>query len=122
MQNKIMAVGGDAMAQKQAVHINLGEAHARAPAAGALLDRLVAATEDLMTRRAFDLNTRLQIKMRAGHLSDLCREGVNAMMARGLAKFPRQRADLQNSLSYSQTALVSDRVRGCGRKNSPALV
>ena len=82
MQNKIMAVSGDVLAQKQAVHIHLGEAHARAHAAGALLDRLVADTQDLMARRAFTLSTRLELKMRAGYLSDLCRESVNTIMSR----------------------------------------
>ena len=82
MQNKIMAVSGDVLAHKQAVHIHLGEAHARAHAAGALLDHLVADTKDLMARRAFTLSTRLALKMRAGYLSDLCRESVNTLMSR----------------------------------------
>lgn len=82
MQNKIMAVSGDVLAHKQAVHIHLGEAHARACAAGALLERLVADTQDLTARRAFTLDARLELKMRAGYLSDLCRESVNAMMSR----------------------------------------
>ena len=82
VQNKVMTWGGDLLAQKQAVHINLGEAHARARAAGVLLERLVADTHACMLQRAFSLDTRLDLKMRAGYIADLCREGVNAMISR----------------------------------------
>lgn len=82
MENKVMTWGGDVLAQKQAVHINLGEAHARARAAGLLLERLVADTETCMRQREFSLDTRLDLKMRAGYIADLCREGVNTMMSR----------------------------------------
>ena len=82
MENKVMTWGGDVLAQKQAVHINLGEAHARARAAGLLLETLVADTETRMRQREFSLDTRLDLKMRAGYIADLCREGVNAMMSR----------------------------------------
>lgn len=82
MENKVMTWGGDVLAQKQSVHINLGEAHARARAAGLLLERLVADTETCMRQREFSLDTRLDLKMRAGYIADLCREGVNTMMSR----------------------------------------
>lgn len=82
VESKIMTWGGEALANKQAVHINLGEAHARAFAAVALLERLVADTESSMRQRQFSLDTRLDLKMRAGYIAELCREGVNAMMAR----------------------------------------
>lgn len=82
MENKVMTWGGDVLAQKQSVHINLGEAHARARAAGLLLERLVADTETCMRQREFSLDTRLDLKMRAGYIADLCREGVNSMMSR----------------------------------------
>ena len=82
MQNKVMTWGGDVLAQKQAVHINLGEAHARARAAGILLERLVVDTDACMHRREFSVDTRLDLKMRAGYIADLCREGVNAMISR----------------------------------------
>ncbi len=86
MRNKVMTWGGDVLAQKQAVHINLGEAHARARAAGMLLDRLVADTDASMRRREFSLDVRLDLKLRAGYIADLCREGVNAMMSRAGTK------------------------------------
>ena len=82
MRTKIMAGSGDVLAEKQAVHIHLGEAHARVRAAGVLLDRLLSDTQDLMARRGFTLDARLELKMRAGFLSDLCREGANTMMSR----------------------------------------
>lgn len=82
MQNKVKTWGGDAMATKQAVHINLGEAHARVRAAGILLERLVADTQAIADLRGFTLDARLDLKLRAGYIGDLCREGMNAMMAR----------------------------------------
>lgn len=82
MEHKVMTWGGDVLAQKQAVHINLGEAHARARAAGLLLAALVADTETCMRQREFTVDARLDFKMRAGYIADLCREGVNAMMSR----------------------------------------
>ena len=82
MQNKVMTWGGDVLAHKQAVHINLGEAHARARAAGILLERLVVDTEACMRQREFSVDTRLDLKMRAGYIADLCRDGVNAMISR----------------------------------------
>ncbi len=95
MQNKVMTWGGDVLAQKQAVHINLGEAHARSCAAVTLLERLVADTESYMQSRAFSLDTRLDLKMRAGYIADLCREGVNALMARAGTKSFNLGAPLQ---------------------------
>ena len=95
MQNKVMTWGGDVLAQKQAVHINLGEAHARTRAAGVLLERLVADTEVFMRQREFSLDTRLDLKMRAGYIADLCREGVNAMMARAGSRSFNLSAPLQ---------------------------
>ena len=82
MKNKVAGWTGDALAHKQAVHINLGEAHARSRAAGILLERLVADTESCMARRDFPLDARLDLKLRAGYIADLCREGVNALMSR----------------------------------------
>ena len=95
MQNKVMTWGGDVLAQKQAVHINLGEAHARSRAAGLLLERLVADTEACMRQREFGLDTRLDFKMRAGYIADLCRESVNTMMSRAGTKSFHLAAPLQ---------------------------
>lgn len=82
LKAKVMTWGGDALAGKQAVHLALGTAMARADAAGSLLERLVADTMSIAERRAFDLDNRLQLKMRAGYIGDLCREGVNEIMSR----------------------------------------
>lgn len=97
MQNKVMTWGGDVLAQKQAVHIHLGEAHARSRAAGMLLERLVADTEAHMRQREFSLDTRLDLKLRSGYIANLCREGVNAMMSRAGTKSFQLGAPLQRS-------------------------
>jgi len=81
LQKKVAAWSGDVLATKQAVHVNLGDAHGRARAAGLLLDRLVADTQAIAGQRDFTLDARLDLKLRAGYIADLCREGVNAMMA-----------------------------------------
>ncbi|MFP6680606.1 MAG: hydroxylase, partial [Gammaproteobacteria bacterium] len=95
MQNKVKAWGGDVLATKQAVHIKLGEAHARARAAGHLLERLVADTQIITEQGNFTLDTRLDLKLRAGFIADLCREGMNAMMARAGTRSFRKDAPLQ---------------------------
>jgi 3-hydroxy-9,10-secoandrosta-1,3,5(10)-triene-9,17-dione monooxygenase len=95
MQNKVKAWGGDVLATKQAVHIKLGEAHARARAAGHLLERLVADTQIITEQGNFTLDTRLDLKLRAGYIADLCREGMNAMMARAGTRSFRKDAPLQ---------------------------
>ena len=90
MRSKVAAWGGDVLATKQAVHINLGEAHARSRAAGLLLDRHVADTQAIAAERDFTLDRRLDLKLRAGYVADLCRESVNAMMSRsGTSGFRR---------------------------------
>lgn len=82
VRSKVMTWGGEAIAGKQASHVNLGEAHARAMAAGALLDRQVADTQAIARERAFTLESRLELKVRAAYLVDCCREAMNAIMAR----------------------------------------
>lgn len=82
VRNKVMTWGGDAIAGKQASHVNLGEAHARAFAAVALYDRQVEDTRAIAQARAFTLDNRLELKVRAAHLVDHCRESMNAIMAR----------------------------------------
>jgi alkylation response protein AidB-like acyl-CoA dehydrogenase len=82
MQQKVATWGGDVLAQKQSVHINLGGAHAQARTAGLLVDRLVSDTQAITERGNFTLDERLDLKLRAGYIGDLCREGMNAMMAR----------------------------------------
>ena len=94
-ESKITTWGGEALAGKQAVHINLGEAHARAAAAVTLLEGLVGMTEECMRNRRFDLTTRLDLKMRAGYLAELCREGVNTLMSRAGSKSFSLAAPLQ---------------------------
>ncbi len=95
VRSKVRTWGGDALAGKQAVHINLGEAHARASAAGALLERLVADTRALADARNFTLDARLDLKLRAGYISELCRHSVNDMMARSGTKSFRLDAPIQ---------------------------
>lgn len=95
MQKKITTWGGDVLATKQAVHINLGEAHARARTAGLLVERLVSDTQAITTRGNFTLDERLDLKLRAGYIGDLCREGMNAMMARAGTKSFSLEAPLQ---------------------------
>ena len=95
MQKKVTTWGGEVLATKQAVHVNLGEAHARARAAGILVDRLVADTQAIAGQRDFTLDARLDLKLRAGYIGDLCREGVNAMMARAGTRSFHKTAPLQ---------------------------
>lgn len=86
VREKVMAWGGDALAGRQATHIALGEAHARARTAGILLDRLVADTMAIAAARDFSLDNRMDLKLRAGYLADHCRDSVNAIMARSGTK------------------------------------
>ena len=86
VSEKVRTWGGDTLAGKQAVHINLGEALARARAAGHLLDRLVADTWEITEHGQFTLDNRLDLKMRAGFIADLCRQSVNDMMSRSGTK------------------------------------
>ena len=81
VQHKKMSWGGDALAGKQATHINLGAAHARSQAADILYDRLVEDTIAIAELRNFTLDVRLELKLRAGFIGDSCRVGVNEMMA-----------------------------------------
>ncbi len=86
VQAKKMTWGGDALAGKQATHIQLGEAHARALSADMLVDRHVADTMALADARGFTLDARIDLKLRAGYICDLCRESINTMMARAGTK------------------------------------
>jgi alkylation response protein AidB-like acyl-CoA dehydrogenase len=86
VQSKKMTWGGDALAGKQATHINLAEAHARARAARVLFDRLVENTMAAAAERSFTLDARLGFKLDAGYIVNHCREAVNAMMARAGTK------------------------------------
>ena len=95
VQNKRMTWGGDLLAKKQATHINLGAAHAEARAAGLLLDRLVQDTQEIAEKRDFNLHARLDLKLRAGYIADLCRAGVNEMMARAGTRSFQIEAPLQ---------------------------
>lgn len=77
VNKKKMTWGGDALAGKQAVHIHLGEAKARASAMLALLDDLVSHTMHLAQSGKISLKDRLELKARASYICDQCREGVN---------------------------------------------
>ena len=82
MQNKVAKWGGDVLATKQSVHMHLGEAHARNRAAGMLFERLVSDTQALAARRQFTLDDRMDLKLRAGYIGDLCRTAVNDIITR----------------------------------------
>ena len=77
------------------MHSRSGEAHARARATGVLLERLVDDTKAIVERGSFTLDERLDLKLRAGYLCDLCREGMNSMMARSGTRSFRLEAPLQ---------------------------
>jgi alkylation response protein AidB-like acyl-CoA dehydrogenase len=74
VRNRVTTFGQAVLAEKQATHIQLGEAHARGAAAGTLFDRLVADTMALQTGAAFSLDDRLRLKLNAGYIADHCRE------------------------------------------------
>jgi len=90
MKNKVTKWGQDVLATKQSVHIHLGKAHAQKRAAGMLFERLVADTSELAARRSFTLDDRMDLKLRAGYISNLCRDTMNEIMARcGTSSFRR---------------------------------
>lgn len=82
LRGKIARLDGQAMAGKQATHIALGEARANAAAAATLLDGLVADILATGSARAFTTENRLDFKMRAGYLSNLCRQAINDIVVR----------------------------------------
>lgn len=90
LQEKVTRWGGEVLATKQAVHISLGEAHARRAAAQVLFERLVSDTQQITAARAFDMPTRIDLKLRAGFIVDQCREAMNMIMARaGTSSFKK---------------------------------
>ncbi|MFT4584099.1 MAG: 3-hydroxy-9,10-secoandrosta-1,3,5(10)-triene-9,17-dione monooxygenase [Gammaproteobacteria bacterium] len=108
MQEKITTWGNEVLANKQAVHIYLGDAHSQTRAAGILLERLVSDTQDLIAEGSYPLDARLDLKLRAGHIGNLCREAMNAMMAKAGTRsfrkdFPLQRffRDLNTLTSHA---------------------
>ncbi|MGB1879422.1 MAG: hypothetical protein ACPHTD_01780 [Gammaproteobacteria bacterium] len=82
VRSKVMTYGGEALAGKQTSHVNLGDAHARSIAVNMLVERQVADTWDLAQRRAFDVDKRIDLKLRACFISDSCRDGMNTIMSR----------------------------------------
>ena len=83
VRKKTRAHIGDKVAERQSVHVNLGQAHARLQACDALLDRLVAETQSVAQAGGFDIEKRLELKLRAGYINDLCRQSVNEMASLG---------------------------------------
>ena len=81
-QTKVAAWSAEVLAQRQAAHINLGEAHAQARAAGILLDQQVVDTQAIADAKDFTMENRLDLKLRATYISNMCRESVNTMMSR----------------------------------------
>ncbi|MDA0823679.1 MAG: hydroxylase [Proteobacteria bacterium] len=108
MREKITTWGNEVLANKQAVHIQLGESRAQTRAVGILLERLVSDTQGLIAQGNFTLDTRLDLKLRAGHIGNICREAVNAMMSKAGTRsfrkdFPLQRffRDLNTLTSHA---------------------
>jgi len=95
VREKTRAHIGDRVAERQSTHVSLGQAHARLQAGNALLDRLVADTWALAEADAFDIEKRLELKLRAGYINDLCRQSVNEMASMGGTSAFRQDAPLQ---------------------------
>ena len=82
MREKLTTHGGEAIADKQAVHIKLGEAHARLHSANTLYEQLVEDTTARAHGNGFDLQARLNHKARAGFINQMVRDGVNDMMSK----------------------------------------
>ena len=81
MQTKVTTWGGEVLNTKQAVHVNLGEAQARNRTADILRGSIVSDTQAFANQREFTLDRRLDLKMRAGYLTNHCRESVNELMS-----------------------------------------
>lgn len=81
ISKKSRAHVGDKLAERQSVHISLGEAHARLQACDTLLERLVADTQAAAAGPGFDRDKRLELKLRTGLVVDMCRQSVNDMIA-----------------------------------------
>ncbi|MFT4562091.1 MAG: 3-hydroxy-9,10-secoandrosta-1,3,5(10)-triene-9,17-dione monooxygenase [Gammaproteobacteria bacterium] len=108
MQEKITTWGNEVLAKKQAVHIYLGDAHSQTRTAGILLERLVSDTQELIAEGSYPLDARLDLKLRAGHIGNLCREAMNTMMSKAGTRsfrkdFPLQRffRDLNTLTSHA---------------------
>ncbi len=82
MSEKVMAWSGHVLAERQAVHVDLGDIRARARAAGLLFERLVEDTLAFQEQKNFEIDVRVDLKLRAGFIADTCRDGVNQIMAR----------------------------------------
>ena len=95
LARKVRSHIGDQVAARQSVHINLGEAHGRLRACTTLLDSMVQDTLASAVSRSFDVEKRLDLKLRAGMICDLSRQSVNDMMARAGTSAFRQDAPLQ---------------------------
>lgn len=95
VQNKVMSWTGDVLAEKPIAHVDLGDARSRAQAAGILFDRLVEDTIALTDGGEITLDVRVDLKLRAGYIADLCREAVNAIMARSGTRSFQKDAPLQ---------------------------
>ena len=95
MRKKIRAHIGDKLAERQSAHINLGEAHARMQACETLMERLVADTQAAAVANAFDIEKRLELKLRTGLMVDLCRQSINEMISLSGTSAFRQDSPLQ---------------------------
>ena len=81
MQSKVTTWGGDVLNPKQAVHVNLGDAQARNRTVDILRASIVSDTQAIANKGGFSLDQRIDLKSRAGYLTNLCRESVNSLMS-----------------------------------------
>ena len=103
VRKKTRAHIGDKFAERQSVHVNLGEAHARMQGCGALLDRLVAETQSTAQAGTFDIEKRLELKLRAGLINDMCRQSINEMVSLSGTSAFKQDSPLQRSFRDMNT-------------------
>ena len=95
VRKKMRAHIGDKFAERATVHVSLGEAHGRMQACNELFDNLIKNTQSAAEASGFDVEKRLELKLRTGFISDLCRQSVNEMMSRSGTSAFRSEAPLQ---------------------------
>ena len=95
MAEKVMSWSGQKLAERQVTHVDLGDARSRVQAVEILFDRLVEDIMALEEPRQYDLKTRVDLKLRAGYITNTCRDGVNALMARAGTRGFRNDSPLQ---------------------------
>ncbi len=80
MSEKVMSWAGHKLSERQVTHVDLGDARARSQAADVLFERLVADIMTMEEGRSYPLKQRVDLKLRAGYVANMCREGINVLM------------------------------------------